>query len=271
MVLLIIGLVIGLVLGLTGAGGSVFAVPLLMIFLKLPAQDAMGMALAAVSLSATYGIVIRWRHKQFFPIPALLLGITGVITAPLGKWLANLTPEPVLHGLFAVLAIFLGIRMWHQATIDPEDTRVVRASAGMDDNHDVYLCRYASNGKFELRPRCIGGLLVSGLLVGLMSGFLGVGGGFLIIPILLFLSQMPMLMAVGTSLLIIAPVSFSGFISYFMMTPDVHLPSLISLIGGGITGMALGTRLARYLAGPQLQKIFAFSLIILVLINLGFR
>ncbi|MBL4868452.1 MAG: TSUP family transporter [Pseudomonadales bacterium] len=73
MVGVLIGSIIGLVLGLTGAGGSVFAVPLLMLMLSLPVADAMGVALGAVSITALYGVIIRWRKRQFLFLPALLL------------------------------------------------------------------------------------------------------------------------------------------------------------------------------------------------------
>ncbi|CAA0108960.1 Uncharacterised protein [BD1-7 clade bacterium] len=262
--LLIIGIVIGLVLGLTGAGGSVFAVPLLIIFLKMPAEDAMGVALAAVSLSAAYGIGIRWRKRQFFVIPALLLGVTGVVTAPLGKWAAVYTPDHVLQGLFSLLAVVLGIRMWRMASREPESTRVVRAGVDMSDSDDRHLCRYSDSGDFELKPRCVRGLVGWGLVIGFMSGFLGVGGGFLIIPILLYVSSMPMSKAVGTSLLIIAPVSLSGFISYYWFMPHLSLGQLGWIVGGGIVGMAVGTKLADRIAGPNLQKVFAAILILLV-------
>lgn len=266
---IVIGLSIGLVLGLTGAGGSVFAVPLLMVFLYLPAKEAMGVALAAVSLSAFYGIAIRWPKRQFFVIPAILLGVTGVIAAPFGRWLAMSTPDIVLQTLFALLAIFLGVKMWLQANSHPDITRVVRAGLSTDKtDNDAQLCRYSTTGNFELKPRCIRGLLISGLVVGFLSGFLGVGGGFLIIPILLFLSQMPMTMAVGTSLLIIAPVSLSGFASYYWMSPEIDLKMLAWIVAGGVAGMSIGTRLSKNLAGPKLQKIFAVSLIFIVSMNL---
>jgi hypothetical protein len=270
LLLLIIGSVIGLVLGLTGAGGSVFAVPLLMIFLQLPVQEAMGLALASVALSATYGVLIRWRERHFFITPAILLGSTGVLTAPVGKWVATQTPDILLQILFAAIAVFLGIRMWLQANKQPEATRVVRASTLQSEAAPNYLCRYSQNGHFELKPSCVSGLLFFGLIVGFLSGFLGVGGGFLIIPILLFLSHMPMSMAVGTSLLIIAPVSLSGFVSYYLITPEVDLRSIVLIVAGGVIGMTFGSRLAKVLAGPQLQKIFAASLIILVAFNLGY-
>jgi hypothetical protein len=81
---------------------------------------------------------------------------------------------------------------------------------------------------------------------------------------------MPMSMAVGTSLLIIAPVSLSGFASYYLITPEVDVRSIVLIVTGGVIGMTFGSRLAKVLAGPQLQKIFAASLIILVAFNLGY-
>lgn len=267
--LLVIGVIIGLVLGLTGAGGSVFAVPLLMLFASMSANDAMGLALAAVALSASFGILVRWRSKQFYLAPALLLGLTGVITAPLGKWAAQKTPENVLELLFTALAVALALRMWQQSFKNPEATKAVRADSGQRQQPQQYICRHSQDGKLQLKPKCLRGLLSCGLLVGFASGFLGVGGGFMIIPILLFLSPMPMAMAVGTSLLIIAPVSLSGFASYYFLEPALDISQMGFLVAGAIIGMALGTALARRLSGPLLQQIFAASLMALAIANVA--
>lgn len=88
-----IGLLIGLVLGLTGAGGSVLAVPLLALCLHLPLQDATGIALGAVAVSAASGVLARFKDGQVLWVPALILGMGGMALAPLGQWLALGLPE----------------------------------------------------------------------------------------------------------------------------------------------------------------------------------
>jgi uncharacterized membrane protein YfcA len=268
--MLVIGVLIGLVLGLTGAGGSVFAVPLLMLFLDLPVQDAMGLALAAVSLSAMYGVIIRWRSKLMFFMPAFLLGGAGILTAPLGKLAADVTPSWLLQILFALVAVFLGIRMWRQASREPDSTGLVRASRVTSHSGSQYICRFSEQSNSDVKAGCVISQIGAGLLIGFLSGFLGVGGGFLIIPTLMFLGLMPMVMAVGTSLLIIAPVSLSGFISYYLMAETIALSSILIICIGGIVGMTFGTLSSRYLAGPSLQKMFAISLILLTSFNLAY-
>ncbi|MBL4868453.1 MAG: sulfite exporter TauE/SafE family protein [Pseudomonadales bacterium] len=162
---------------------------------------------------------------------------------------------------FAVLAMFIAIKMWRQASLSPIDVSFVRAAASPQVAAPEMLCRYSSTGKFELKPACIFGLMSGGVVVGLLSGIFGVGGGFLIVPSLLWLSQLPMPIAVGTSLLIIAPVSFSGFISYVFISPTFDTMLLVKITLGGIIGMILGTFLSRYIAGQRLQQFFAVSIV----------
>ena len=103
----LIGLVIGLVLGLTGAGGSIFAVPLLMLLLGLPINDAIGIALGAVAVSAFIGTLSNWRAQYILWVPAIALGLGGALVAPIGKNLGAQLPPLVLLVGFCALALLL--------------------------------------------------------------------------------------------------------------------------------------------------------------------
>jgi uncharacterized membrane protein YfcA len=125
--LLLIGLIIGLVLGLTGAGGSVFAVPLLMLMGGSSMGDAVGISLGAVAASTLYGSLCNRRGKNILWTPGVILALTGALTAPLGKWVGMRVPEQLLLVGFNALAIIIALRMWLSATRTPERARVVRA------------------------------------------------------------------------------------------------------------------------------------------------
>jgi uncharacterized membrane protein YfcA len=110
--------------------------------------------------------------------------------------------------------------------------------------------------------------VIGGGLVGVLSGLFGVGGGFLIVPLMLMLSPISMAQAVSTSLVIIAVVSSSGFISHLLMSPttDWHLLGLVAT--GGVLGMMIGQAVSHKIANALLQKAFAVSLLIVSLITL---
>jgi uncharacterized membrane protein YfcA len=259
---LLIGILVGAVLGLTGAGGSVFAVPLLMLLMHVGMSEATGLALGAVTVSALSGLVAQIRFGQLLWPPALIFAFTGSLTAPVGRIIGDSLDEHVLVGSFCVLAIGIAVRMFLQARRQPAQTRVVRAQLGSVGAFDP-ICR-VTGSQFELRPRCISGLAIAGLVTGLLSGAYGVGGGFIIVPLLTFLANLTMRQAVATSLAIISIIGSAGFIGYLWRTPHISLHMLAAIGLGGIIGMLAGYRFGAKIAGPMLQEIFAVTLMLLV-------
>ena len=265
----LIGLIIGTVLGLTGAGGSIFSVPLLILLLGLPINEAIGIALGAVAVSAFVGSISNWQGKYILWIPALSLGLGGALFAPLGKYLGNQIPDLFLLAGFSTLAFTIAIIMWRQTITSPERAEVVRSNIGSETNYIEPICRFSDAETFKLTRKCFAGLLSAGLIIGLLSGLIGVGGGFLIVPTLLFITQVSMRQAVATSLLIITLISATGFFSFVASSPMVDWPLLAKICLGGLIGMLGGHLIADKIAGAQLQKIFAISLIVTTFITLG--
>jgi len=265
----LIGLVIGLVLGLTGAGGSIFAMPLLMLLLGLPINDAIGIALGAVAVSAFIGTLSNWRAQYILWVPAIALGLGGALVAPIGKNLgAQLPPLVLLVGFCALAFIIAGI-MWRQTTTAPERSNVLRS--GHIDEKDLIqpICRFSPEDQFDTSPKCIAALTGCGLVVGLLSGLFGVGGGFLIVPALLFITQVSMRQAVATSMLIICVIGGTGFASFVSSSSGtVDWLLLAKVCVGGLLGMLGGRLIADKIAGPQLQKVFALALIAIAAITL---
>lgn len=262
--LLLIGLFIGLILGLTGAGGSVFAVPLLL-FAGMTMADATGISLGAVAATTLYASLRNAVSRNQTPVlwrPGLILAISGALTAPLGKWLGMQISELWLISSFSLLAAIIALRMWINAQTNPASALVVRAGNFANTPSPEHLCNLNPTGQFELRPRCVSGLLIGGLVVGVLSGLFGVGGGFLIVPLLLALSAVSMAQAVSTSLLIIALISSSGFISHLLLSETQHWQWLILVTAGGVIGMMIGQAVSHKIANVLLQKIFAVSLLI---------
>lgn len=263
MLALLIGGLIGLVLGLTGAGGSILAVPLLMGLLHLSLSQASGLSLGAVGLAAWLGVALRFRSGQIQWFLVMVMAAAGALLAPVGQALARTLPENLLLTSFAVLAALIAIRMWRQARQHPEDTRLLRASPELDEGEGGPVCRLTGRPLYLQSP-CVIRLLLAGALAGLLSGLFGVGGGFVIVPMLVLLTSLPMRTSVATSLGVISVVSTVGFGS-FLLHQSLPVSLLLLLVGGAALGMAAGSRVARRVAGPRLQQGFAVMVALLSL------
>ena len=235
----IFGVVVGFALGLTGGGGSIFAVPMLVYGLAVAPREAIGISLAAVGATALVGALQRLQAGEVELGTGVFFAVAGMLGAPLGAWLNGYLPEPVLLVLFAALMAFVAIRMWRLASrsISPRQSDLPRT------------------------PRRAGILAVAGLCTGVLSGLLGVGGGFVIVPALVLVGGMAMQRAVATSLVVITLVSAAGVTSYLAAGRPLALILTGLFVLGGIGGMGLGTRLSRRLSGPKLQKGFAVALV----------
>jgi hypothetical protein len=226
-----IGLLLGLLLGLTGAGGSLVALPLLL-SLHLPLRDAIGVSLGAVAMSALVGAIPRAFGGQVAWRPVLLLALCGLPGNAAGQWLGRFIPETWLIVGFCALVLWSAWRMWRGASLP------------------------AKEGGRE-RPVALVGI---GLGVGLLSGLMGVGGGFLIVPALLWLTPLTLLHAMATSMAVIALVSGGGFLIY-LLDAQPPLPLLGGLAAGGACGVLSGNVLAQYLNSRILQRLFALMLL----------
>ena len=254
---LLFGFAIGLALGLTGGGGSVFAVPLLVYGLGTPLHEAVVISLAAVGATALGGGLARLPDGQAEPRTAVMFGLFGIVGAPLGAWLHPRFPEAVLLAGFALLMLIVAARMWRQASHDPEATRLIRA--GGDPSGDLAgpVCRYDASGQLQFTSRCAMRLTLAGTLTGLLSGLFGVGGGFLIVPALVLIAALPMRRAVVTSLWVIAIISAIGLAAHLLVGQRLNLTLTAGFVGGGLAGMAFGMAVGRQIAGPTLQKLFS--------------
>lgn len=261
MVSLLFGLVVGFSLGLTGGGGSIFAVPLLVYGLAMPAHEAVGVSLVAVGATALAGAIIRLRRHEVELKTAFLFGIAGMIGAPLGTGLGAKLPAELLLSGFALLMLLVAVRMWRQAVRSPAETKVVRAGDDAVDPASGPACQVNPAGGLTLTSRCARMLALSGILTGLLSGLFGVGGGFLIVPALVLAASLPMHRAVATSLLVIAIISAAGSASYLLAGRPLALEVTALFVLGGLFGMGLGAKLSHRLAGPQLQKLFATMMV----------
>ncbi len=256
---LIFGVIVGLSLGLTGGGGAIFAVPMLVYGLGMDTREAVGVSLVSVGITSLVGFVGRWRTGQVEIRTGLLFAVAGMMGAPLGSWLAGLIPEPLLLTLFAILMLVIAYRMWSKAVTSPHPANT--ACLIENPNKDGPSCQRDAEGNLQLTSRCAQLLLLVGVLTGVLSGLFGVGGGFVIVPALITFSGMAMHRAIGTSLLVVTLVSISGVASHLSAGRAIPMDLTSWFVAGGSGGMLLGTQLGRHLPGSTLQKNFAVAIL----------
>jgi uncharacterized membrane protein YfcA len=257
---LLFGCAVGFALGLTGGGGGVFAVPLLVYGLAVAPREAVGISLASVGGTALSGVVPRLIRGEVELRTGLLFAIAGMIGAPVGSYLSTLVPEPVLLVLFGFLMLIVAWRMWAK-TRDPGMVTGVCATEAQK-KADRSACQRDEDGTLRLTSKCALLLVLIGLLTGVLSGMFGVGGGFVIVPALVLFSGMGIHRAVGTSLLVIFLISISGVTSYLVAGRELAWDTTLVFLMGGLVGIWLGGIVSKRLNGPTLQRVFATAVVL---------
>jgi uncharacterized protein len=261
---ILIGIILGILLGLTGAGGAIFAVPLLVILLSLPLSEAMGVALAAVAASAMLGTYLH-RHNVMWR-PAFILSFGGIFTAPIGKWFAIHINEMALTLSFSALSLYIAYVMWKKSTLPEQASAINAGSAVIRGRIDKAPLSNENNAELKMLKKRFFMLSIGGGSIGLASGLFGVGGGFLIIPFLMALSPISMKQAVATSLSAISVISLVGFISHEVFTQGAVIAQptaiLIPLILSALLAMLMSKKISNKLSDSSLKKGFSVLLVI---------
>lgn len=247
---------IGLSLGLLGGGGSILTVPIFVYVLGFGAKEAIAMSLAVVGAVSLFGAVGHWRAGNVDLRVALVFGGVAMVGTYLGARLAVHFSGGAQLALFAVVMLLAAFFMFReQRPVDPPAPPDGAPPGGATGAG-------GAAGGAAVREMPLGLIVVEGLAVGALTGLVGVGGGFLIVPALVLLGRLPMKQAVGTSLLVIALKSAAGFYGYL---GQVEVPwafmGLFTAIA--ITGILAGTYLVRYVSQAQLKRAFAVFLVVM--------
>ncbi len=243
-----LGACVGLILGLTGAGGAIMAVPLLVFGLHLQVSQAAPIALLAVGLSAALGAVLGLRKGQVRYRAAGFMAFTGTLVSPLGLWAARRLPNTPLAIIFAGVLGTVAWRMWTQGTGPAANAQSAPRTPPCQIN--------ASTGRLRWTAPCARALTGAGVIAGFLSGLLGVGGGFVIVPALRRATDLAMQAIVGTSLAVIALVSASGVAA---AAAGGHLQWNIAapFTAAAVLGMLAGRAVADRFPPRRLQQSFA--------------
>lgn len=229
------GIVVGFSLGLTGGGGSIFAVPLLVYIVRQDVHLALGTSLAAVGTISLIGAISRIYHRQADLRTGAIFAVCGIAGTYIGTRFNASVKGPVLLVLFALLMGFVAMNMWRRSKGGRRGPAVTAA---------------------QLPPR-LAPLCAAGVGTGFASGFFGIGGGFLIVPALLFFARLDMHRAAATSLCVIAINGLSGMASYAIQHRPIDYPTAMAFILGGTAGVQGGEWLAGRLSRGRLMKVFA--------------
>ncbi|MGB0099787.1 MAG: sulfite exporter TauE/SafE family protein [Nocardioides sp.] len=251
------GVLIGLSLGALGGGGSILAVPALVYLLgQSPAQATTG-SLVVVGVTALAGAIAAQRAGNVLLGQGIVFGVVAIGGAAAGAWASSAVSEDVLLAAFAVLMLLVGgLMAWRQLHHeDTDDEQDARPRPRLDDPIITF------SPTFHCAcPRALK-VLVTATVVGLLTGFLGVGGGFLVVPALVLALGMPMTYAVGTSLVVIAITAGAALTvrAGSGASPDWGLVLLLTVVSS--LAALLGARLADRTDTDRLQG--AFTLLVL--------
>jgi uncharacterized membrane protein YfcA len=234
-----LAILIGLSLGLLGGGGSILTVPVLVYALGMEAKTSIALSLAIVGATALIGSVTHWKAKNVNFKIAVIFGPVAMIGTFLGAKLSAFMSGATQLILFAIVMLIASFFM-------------IRGRKDSDTTEEEMLSH-----KLPLTL-----IIIEGLVVGVLTGLVGVGGGFMIVPALVLLAKVPMKQAVGTSLSIIAMKSFAGFIGY-MGTIEIPWTFLTIFTGFTGIGIVIGTILVKYVPQKILKKIFGVFLIVM--------
>ncbi|MEW2383963.1 sulfite exporter TauE/SafE family protein [Micromonospora sp. NPDC047707] len=237
-----LAVLIGISLGLLGGGGSILAVPLLVYVAGLPAKEAIAISLLVVGVTSAVGVLpharagrVRWRT-------GLVFGVAGMAGAYAGGRLAAFVPAAVLLTGFALMMLATAAAM----------IRGRRDTGGRPVPHEFPVSR----------------VVLDGVVVGLVTGLVGAGGGFLVVPALALLGGLPMPAAVGTSLVVIAMKSFAGLAGY-LSSVSVDWGLAAAVTAAAVVGSLAGGRIAGRVPEQVLRTAFGWFVVAMGVLVLG--
>ena len=243
--------IIGVSLGLLGSGGSILTVPVLVYLFGQDEKLAIAGSLAVVGVIAGIGALAALRRRQFDARAWLSLGLPGLGGAALGAWASHFVSGPVQLATFALIMLAAGAAMLRR----PVDPTPAAPSAP------------------ERAALALPMLLAIGAILGVITGFVGVGGGFLIVPALVLAARLSPRLATGTSLGVIALNSAVGFAAHYrdlsMNGLQLDWMTLGAIAAVGVAGSVVGQRLAHRLSAAMLRRLFGIAVIVIAVAMLG--
>ncbi len=228
---------VGLCVGLLGAGGSILNIPILVYVVGENEKAAIAESLAIVGIVAAAAAIPYGRRRLIAWRTVAVFGAPGMVGSYFGAALAEFVPAALQLTFLSIIMVLAAIIMYRPPT-------------------------WEGNGP----PRAYWKIASDGFLVGVFTGLVGVGGGFLIVPTLVVLGGLPMRLAVGTSLVIIALKSLTGYVKYVdvldTLNIDLNVSIMLLFTALGILGSVLGSHLAPRIPQTQLRQLFSILVVL---------
>ena len=295
------GVFVGVMSGLLGVGGGTIMVPIFRLAFGMGPLASTATSLFAIIPTSISGVVAHTRAKTCVPRLGLALGVGGAVMSPVGVWLASVSPGWLVICVAAVVIGFSAFKMFKKAVKCAPAPRAGQAGAARTAGSNVAEPRAAcasnatssSSNAAESQTACAGAASAHsaapkpvpdqpvlsrkqylqgaciGLVAGLASGYVGVGGGFIMVPLMLAVLDIPMSLASGTSLIAIMILAIPGVIEQGLLGNIDYLAG-IAIVVGSIPGALVGARLVRVVPERQLRFIFGgFLLVAAVMLMLN--
>ena len=247
-----LGALVGIVMGLTGAGGGILAVPLLVFGMQLSIVEASPVAMLAVGTTAAVGALFGLKAKLVRHRATLLIAGSGTLMAPIGVWLAHLIDTRLMSLLFAGVLSWVSYKTFYEIYQQKNKAQLEVAPPCIRNNF---------SGRFIWTNSCARALSLSGAIAGILSGLLGVGGGFVMVPALQRYTDLATHSIVPTSLAVISLVSLTG-VATSLSTGNFNLELALPFAAASMAGMGVASLLRPRIAQKYLK--IAFGLLCFV-------
>ena len=268
-VLILVGIGIGVLSGMLGIGGGTIMVPVLRLGYGLDAFMATATSLFAIIPISLAGAITHIRARSCFPKLGLLLGIAGAVTSSAGVYLGSISPSWLIMLAAAIIIVYSAFTMLRKALrmgkkgTDPSaaggqkgtDPATPTGNKGAD-LHGAHEAEQASPCAFAFTRKNVALAVVIGLIAGFASGYVGVGGGFIMVPLMTAWLGIPMKRTSGTSLIAIIILAIPGVIQQAFLGHIDYLAGIMLCVGA-IPGAVLGARLVPRVPERTLRFIFA--------------
>lgn len=267
LVSLVVGLAVGVLAGLLGIGGGMLLVPAFKLGYAMDSLMCTATSLFTIIPTSISGAVSHIRNKTCLPKLGVAAGLGGACLSPLGVWLATLSPDWAVMGAAALIIAYSSVTMFRKALKAPKVPRGAGAGAAdaaakeaaAEDRAAAIERAHAEAPTIGWREAAIGAAI--GLFAGLASGYVGVGGGFIMVPLMMSILHVPMKLTSGTSLIAVMILAVPGTVTQALLG-NINWIAGIAVACGSIPGATLGAKLIPKVPERQLRFLFAGFLVV---------
>ena len=267
LVSLVVGLAVGVLAGLLGIGGGMLLVPAFKLGYAMDSLMCTATSLFTIIPTSVSGAISHIRNKTCLPKLGVAAGLGGACLSPLGVWLATLSPDWAVMGAAALIIAYSSVTMFRKALKAPKVPRGAGAGAAdaaakeaaAEDRAAAIERAHAEAPTIGWREAAIGAAI--GLFAGLASGYVGVGGGFIMVPLMMSILHVPMKLASGTSLIAVMILAVPGTVTQALLG-NINWIAGIAVACGSIPGATLGAKLIPKVPERQLRFLFAGFLVV---------